>query len=78
MIMSWNFYLYFFNEWTNNINRTFLFILIMSAVTLPTGNWTYDNGAVLDGPEMDFKDFLVRLAIGGGGVDFLEMKKKNK
>lgn len=32
------------------------------------GVWTYDNGAVTDGPDFDNSGFFVSLAIGGGGV----------
>ena len=40
------------------------------------GEWTYDNGAVVNGPEMDFSGFFVRLAIGGGGVNYQKTKQK--
>lgn len=38
------------------------------------GAWTYDNGKVLDGPEMSFQGFFIRLAIGGGGISYRAKK----
>jgi hypothetical protein len=38
------------------------------------GAWTYDNGQVLDGPEMSFQGFFVRLVIGGGGISYRAKK----
>ena len=32
------------------------------------GIWTYDNGAVMDGPQYDLSGFFIRLSIGGGGI----------
>jgi hypothetical protein len=40
-------------------------------------SWTYDNGRITDGPEMDFQGFFVRLAIGGGGIGFKQSQSKN-
>lgn len=34
------------------------------------GTWTYDNGAVTDGPGFDMSGFYVRLLIGGGGISY--------